>query len=334
MGPQGSGSKQSSLLFSFCSVLITHNKIFFALFPFFLFSLFSPLSTPILPPSGLYFAVAACSTAGLAGPSSTNQGSIVFVGLFTLFGVPIYAYTLGIFSNVATANYIQRKEKENRLAPITVEEFLQADQLGRSTKIFFFVEYFFLCFLCCALSFTSMYSVLTVLRILFNVGSSTHFVDSFAKVEVQTIMLHCLPIDRSINLNLHFFGFYEMEKLTKCNRQEYFYFFLHFPSRIPCYCCTVALLSFVEITVPVPTFLTNIFYFYFLGSLFTNIRAFCVLSAYFFVFFFLVHFNKFYLLKVTLKQCCLILMILMLIQMIVLIRLKCKQPCATCVMII
>ena len=226
VGPQGSGSKQSSLLFSFCSVLITHNKIFFALFPFFLFSLFSPLSTPILPPSGLYFAVAACSTAGLAGPSSTNQGSIVFVGLFTLFGVPIYAYTLGIFSNVATANYIQRKEKENRLAPITVEEFLQADQLGRSTKIFFFVEYFFLCFLCCALSFTSMYSVLTVLRILFNVGSSTHFVDSFAKVEVQTIMLHCLPIDRSINLNLHFFGFYEMEKLTKCNRQEYFYFFL------------------------------------------------------------------------------------------------------------
>ena len=64
---------------------------------------------------GLYFAVAACSTGGLAGPSANSDGSIAFVGLFTLLGVPIYAYTLGIFSNVVTAKYLTKKAQENRL---------------------------------------------------------------------------------------------------------------------------------------------------------------------------------------------------------------------------
>ena len=79
---------------------------------------------------GLYFAVAACSTAGLAGPSGTNSASIAFVGLFTLFGVPIYAYTLGIFSNVATAKYLMKKAQTTRLAAITEQEFHAADRLG------------------------------------------------------------------------------------------------------------------------------------------------------------------------------------------------------------
>ncbi len=81
---------------------------------------------------GAYFAVAACSTAGLAGPSGTNSGSIAFVGLFTLFGVPLYGYTLGIFANGVTAQYIQAKAKKTRLAAITDAEFAAADRLGDS----------------------------------------------------------------------------------------------------------------------------------------------------------------------------------------------------------
>jgi hypothetical protein len=79
---------------------------------------------------GLYFAVAACSTAGLAGPSSSNAASILFVGLYTLFGVPIYAYTLGIFSNVVTANYISNKASAQRQEAISQEEFNAANRLG------------------------------------------------------------------------------------------------------------------------------------------------------------------------------------------------------------
>ena len=78
---------------------------------------------------GLYFSVAACSTAGLAGPNPTNPGSILFVGLFTLFGVPMYAYTLGIFANGATATYIHAKAMKRRLHVISESEFAAADRL-------------------------------------------------------------------------------------------------------------------------------------------------------------------------------------------------------------
>ena len=78
---------------------------------------------------GLYFAVAACSTAGLAGPSPTDGGSVLFVGLYTLFGVPMYAYTLGIFANGATATYIQAKAMKRRLNVISESEFAAADRL-------------------------------------------------------------------------------------------------------------------------------------------------------------------------------------------------------------
>ncbi|KAK3248209.1 hypothetical protein CYMTET_42319 [Cymbomonas tetramitiformis] len=47
----------------------------------------------------LYFSVAALCTAGLQAVDSSDDVSFLFVGLYTLTGVPIYAYTLG---NVAT----------------------------------------------------------------------------------------------------------------------------------------------------------------------------------------------------------------------------------------
>ena len=78
---------------------------------------------------GLYFAVAALSTAGLAGPSPDNMSCVTFTGLFTLFGVPMYAYTLSIFANGATASYIQTQATKRRLHAINESEFAAADRL-------------------------------------------------------------------------------------------------------------------------------------------------------------------------------------------------------------
>eukprot|EP00462_Mataza_sp_D1_P011962 CAMPEP_0175163112 /NCGR_PEP_ID=MMETSP0087-20121206/25548_1 /TAXON_ID=136419 /ORGANISM="Unknown Unknown, Strain D1" /LENGTH=619 /DNA_ID=CAMNT_0016451739 /DNA_START=17 /DNA_END=1872 /DNA_ORIENTATION=- len=73
--------------------------------------------------TGWYFAVAACSTGGLAGPSPLNKGSIIFSAVFVLFGVPLWGNALGQFANVCTKKYLKKKQLENRKKAISEVEY-------------------------------------------------------------------------------------------------------------------------------------------------------------------------------------------------------------------
>ena len=56
--------------------------------------------------TGLYFAVTACSTGGLYAPTC-GQGDYCFalVGLYCLFGIPLFGYSLGQFANIFVEKY-------------------------------------------------------------------------------------------------------------------------------------------------------------------------------------------------------------------------------------
>ena len=79
---------------------------------------------------GLYTAFSAASTAGLSGPSADKPSSVVFMGLWCVVGVPLYAYSLGEIANVFTKTYVQQKGMEKRLAEVTEREYAWMNRLG------------------------------------------------------------------------------------------------------------------------------------------------------------------------------------------------------------
>ena len=88
--------------------------------------------------NSLYFALSAVSTAGLQtptcdGPSSTEctltLGRSMWLGMYILIGVPLYACTMGQFAGVVVDHAVRAKEREKMLEPIEASDFVYASKL-------------------------------------------------------------------------------------------------------------------------------------------------------------------------------------------------------------
>jgi Ca2+-binding EF-hand superfamily protein len=79
---------------------------------------------------GLYFALSAASTGGLAGPSPSNESSMLFTCIFCTFAVPLYAYSLGEIANVFTGAYVKKKDQDRREREFDEMELKFMDRLG------------------------------------------------------------------------------------------------------------------------------------------------------------------------------------------------------------
>lgn len=85
-----------------------------------------------------HFAVSALSTGGLTGPSVNSKGILptepaIFCGLYCLFGIPLFALTLGHFARLLVESYVSAVEEkimsESISEPIDITEFEYAKNL-------------------------------------------------------------------------------------------------------------------------------------------------------------------------------------------------------------
>ena len=86
------------------------------------------------PIASTYFAVGALATGGLEGPSLTAAGTIpdksaLFVGLYCLTGIPIFAMALGQFANSLIERHVAARERRALSKSISEDEFEFAQQL-------------------------------------------------------------------------------------------------------------------------------------------------------------------------------------------------------------
>lgn len=84
----------------------------------------------------IYFAVAACSTAGLQAPSvdlSNNNFQLFYVTVFIIFGVPIYGMVLGQFANLTIEDYLEKKTQDKIHKRMTTAEINFAMHFDKST---------------------------------------------------------------------------------------------------------------------------------------------------------------------------------------------------------
>ena len=84
--------------------------------------------------SAFYFAVGALATGGLEGPALNAAGTIptgqaLFVGLYCLSGIPIFAMALGQFAHVLVERHISEREHRVLARPISDDEYEFASQL-------------------------------------------------------------------------------------------------------------------------------------------------------------------------------------------------------------
>ena len=84
--------------------------------------------------SATYFAVGALATGGLEGPALNAAGTIpdrqaLFVGIYCLSGIPVFAMALGQFANILIEGNIAAREQRALSQPITEDEFEFAQQL-------------------------------------------------------------------------------------------------------------------------------------------------------------------------------------------------------------
>lgn len=71
----------------------------------------------------VYFAIAACSTAGIV-PTRTvrSDANVGFVGVFCLVGVPLYAACLGSFANILVQKTLARQTEDKLNENLTEAE--------------------------------------------------------------------------------------------------------------------------------------------------------------------------------------------------------------------
>jgi len=86
------------------------------------------------PITALYFAVGGLATGGLQAPSLTSDGTLkdgsaVFVALYCLSGIPIFAMALGQFANVFVQRLLAARERRAIDRPISEDEYEFAQQL-------------------------------------------------------------------------------------------------------------------------------------------------------------------------------------------------------------
>ncbi len=85
-----------------------------------------------------HFAISALATGGLTGPEVNQYGILppepaIFCGIFCLFGIPLFALTLGHFARVLVEEYVSAVEekmvKESIAQPLQVTEFEYAKHI-------------------------------------------------------------------------------------------------------------------------------------------------------------------------------------------------------------
>ena len=90
-----------------------------------------------------HFAVSALATGGLTGPSVNADGILpteaaLFCGVYCLFGIPLFALTLGHYARVLVEGYVSAVEEravlENIRHPLDFAEFEYAKNLCSSDK--------------------------------------------------------------------------------------------------------------------------------------------------------------------------------------------------------
>lgn len=82
---------------------------------------------------GIYFAVAACSTAGLAAVCDAADEYVVLTGVYCLFGVPIFGLALGRVAGILVDKHMERENHKKMTERITTSEMVFAEHiLGHS----------------------------------------------------------------------------------------------------------------------------------------------------------------------------------------------------------
>ena len=82
-----------------------------------------------------HFSVSALATGGLTGPEVNPvdgilpAGPAIFCGLYCLFGIPLFALTLGHFARVLVSKQVSALEANALARPLTREEFDLAKHL-------------------------------------------------------------------------------------------------------------------------------------------------------------------------------------------------------------
>ncbi|CAB9497566.1 expressed unknown protein [Seminavis robusta] len=86
------------------------------------------------PITATHFAVSALATGGLTGPDVNAEGILptdpaIFCGVFCLFGIPLFALTLGHFAQVLVAGHVKAMETTALTRPLSEAEFDLAKHL-------------------------------------------------------------------------------------------------------------------------------------------------------------------------------------------------------------
>jgi len=90
--------------------------------------------------TSLHFAVSALATGGLTAPPVNDDGILpagpaIFCGFYCLFGIPLFALTLGHFARILISKYIASASKMAIVKPLNKAEFEFAKYLCSSDKV-------------------------------------------------------------------------------------------------------------------------------------------------------------------------------------------------------
>ncbi|CAL1151810.1 unnamed protein product [Cladocopium goreaui] len=78
---------------------------------------------------GIYFAVAACSTAGLQAVCEASDDYVVLTGIYCLFGVPIFALALGRVAGILVDKHMEKQNHLKMTERITSAEMVFAEHI-------------------------------------------------------------------------------------------------------------------------------------------------------------------------------------------------------------
>eukprot|EP00435_Cladocopium_sp_Y103_P055953 s1430_g18.t1 len=78
---------------------------------------------------GIYFAVAACSTAGLQSMCDADDSHVILTGIYCLFGVPIFALALGRVAGILVDKHMEKQNHLKMTQRITTSEMVFAEHI-------------------------------------------------------------------------------------------------------------------------------------------------------------------------------------------------------------
>ena len=87
-----------------------------------------------------HFAISALATGGLTAPAVNAEGILpaqpsIFCGMYCLFGIPLFALTLGQFAKVLVAGHVAALERAALTRPISAAEYDLAAHLTTNDEV-------------------------------------------------------------------------------------------------------------------------------------------------------------------------------------------------------